>query len=134
MIATPVPIPIIPSVNTCMSFTATTVTTTSVPVPIVNANQLQALAEVCSTVQSNESLLQPTSVAVMNSLASETKVLPLPNSKNGKSGTGEPMDCNPTPGGSPGSPANLNSQLPDVPMTDSVSFQENFKSFFLVFN
>lgn len=119
VIAAPVPIPIIPSVNTCMSFTATTVTTTSVPVPIVNANQLQALAEVCSTVQSNESLLQTTSVAVMNSLASETKVLPLPNPKNGKSAAQEPMDCNPTPGGSPGSPANFNSQLPDVSMTDS---------------
>lgn len=121
VIAAPVPIPIIPSVNTCMSFTATTMTTTSVPAPIVNANQLQALAEVCSTVQTNESLIQPTTVSVMNSLASETKVLPLTNAKNGKPGSQEPMDCNPTPGGSPGSPANLNSQPPDVSMSDSVS-------------
>ncbi|KAL0277400.1 UNVERIFIED_CONTAM: hypothetical protein PYX00_004697 [Menopon gallinae] len=119
VIAAPVPIPIIPSVNTCMSFTATTMTTNSVPVPIVNANQLQALAEVCSTVQTNESLVQPTSVSVMNSLALESKVLPLPGVKNGKSGNQEPMDCNPTPGGSPGSPANASAQIPDVSMTDS---------------
>ncbi|KAK6633028.1 hypothetical protein RUM43_012771 [Polyplax serrata] len=118
VIATPVPIPIIPSVNTCMSLTSTTMTTNSVA-PVGNANQLQALAEVCSTVQSNESLVQPTSISAMNSLASETKVLPLAAVKNGKTGNQEPMDCNPTPGGSPGSPAHRAAQVSDVAMVDS---------------
>lgn len=119
IIAAPVPIPIIPSVNTCMSFTTTTMTTTTVPVPIVNANQLQALAEVCSTVQTNESLIQSTSVSIMNSLASETKVLPLCSVKNGKPALQEPMDCNTTPGGSP---AHTGSLPPDVSMSDSVIY------------
>lgn len=47
-----VPVPIIPSINTCMSLTTTT-TTNSVgtnPTPMVPTNHLQALAEVCSTV------------------------------------------------------------------------------------
>lgn len=66
IIPAPVPIPIIPSVNTCMSVTTTT-TTTSVPMTSINGSQLHALAEVCCTVSSS----------VMNSLASETKVLPL---------------------------------------------------------
>lgn len=95
-------------------------TTNSVAAPVGNANQLQALAEVCSTVQSNESLVQPTSISSMNSLASETKVLPLPIMKNGKTGNQEPMDCNPTPGGSPGSPTQGVSQVSDIAMTDSV--------------
>lgn len=123
MIAAPVPIPIIPSVNTCMSLTSTTMTTNSVAVPVCSANQLQALAEVCSTVQSNESLVQPTSVSVMNSLASETKVLPLTTNKNCKNTNQEPMDCNPTSGISPDSPVQGSSLVSDVAMAETVSFQ-----------
>jgi len=49
-------IPIIPSVNTCMSLTTTTSTSTNtstMSVPEVNTSQLQALADVCSTVSGN---------------------------------------------------------------------------------
>jgi protein O-GlcNAcase/histone acetyltransferase len=50
-----VPVPIIPSVNTCMSVTTTTTTScSSGSIPVVNSNQLQALAEVCSTVSTSE--------------------------------------------------------------------------------
>lgn len=65
--------PIIPKVNTCMSLTLTTTSSVaSVPTPdVVNTAQLQALAEICSTVTS-ETL--PKS-SVMNSLVSETKVI-----------------------------------------------------------
>ncbi|XP_065372571.1 protein O-GlcNAcase [Calliphora vicina] len=69
-------IPIIPSINTCMSLTTTTTTSTNsktVTVPQVNATQLQALADVCSTV--NSSSVTPISNAVMNSLVSPTKVV-----------------------------------------------------------
>lgn len=122
VIPTPVPIPIIPSVNTCMSLTTTT-TTNSVTVPLSSANQLQALAEVCSSVQSNDSLIQPTSVSAMNSLASETKVLPLTTVKTVKTSNQEPMDCNLTPSGSPCSPAHASSHVPDVAMADNVSLK-----------
>ncbi|XP_060528600.1 protein O-GlcNAcase isoform X2 [Cylas formicarius] len=72
-----VPVPIIPSINTCMSLTTGTTTTTSaVTQPIVSSNQLQALAEVCSTVSSvTETSFNPTPGPVMNSLVSETKVV-----------------------------------------------------------
>lgn len=45
-------IPILPSINTCMSLTTTTstVSTSTIKVPEVNTTQLQALAEVCSSV------------------------------------------------------------------------------------
>lgn len=46
-------IPILPSINTCMSLTTTTSTVTNattIKVPEVNTTQLQALAEVCSSV------------------------------------------------------------------------------------
>lgn len=43
-------IPILPSVNTCMSLTTTTSSTTTTAIPVVPTNQLQALADVCSTV------------------------------------------------------------------------------------
>ncbi|CAH0554576.1 unnamed protein product [Brassicogethes aeneus] len=69
-----VPVPIIPSINTCMSLTSTT-TTTATATPMVNSNQLQALAEVCSTVTSTDSLVTPMPGPVMNSLVSETKVI-----------------------------------------------------------
>jgi len=68
--AIPIPVPIIPSINTCMSLTTTTQATTTVCSPIVvpsvvhsdsisvtsateNGNQLQALAEACNTVSWN---------------------------------------------------------------------------------
>ncbi|XP_017770301.1 PREDICTED: protein O-GlcNAcase isoform X2 [Nicrophorus vespilloides] len=72
-----VPVPIIPSINTCMSLTTTTTTTSvgTTTTPIVNTTQLQALAEVCSTVSANESLINPLPGPVMNSLVSETKVI-----------------------------------------------------------
>ncbi|XP_055907618.1 protein O-GlcNAcase isoform X1 [Eupeodes corollae] len=69
-------IPIIPSINTCMSLTTTTTTSTNSKtstVPEVNTNQLQALADVCSTV--NSSSVNPISNSVMNSLVSATKVI-----------------------------------------------------------
>lgn len=44
-----IPVPIIPSINTCMSLTTTT-TTNSTSTALGQTNQLQALAEVCSTV------------------------------------------------------------------------------------
>ncbi|XP_005181562.1 protein O-GlcNAcase [Musca domestica] len=69
-------IPIIPSINTCMSLTTTTTTSTNAKtpnVPQVNTTQLQALADVCSTV--NSSSVNPISNAVMNSLVSPTKVV-----------------------------------------------------------
>lgn len=53
-------IPIMPSINTCMSLTTTTTTvsnTNTMKVPEVNATQLQALAEVCSSVNGNLFLL-----------------------------------------------------------------------------
>lgn len=66
-------IPIIPSINTCMTLTTTTTTSTnSRTVPEVNTTQLQALADVCSTVSST---LTPISNPVMNSLMSPTKVV-----------------------------------------------------------
>nr|CAD7586221.1 unnamed protein product [Timema genevievae] len=50
VVAAAVPIPIIPSVNTCMSLTTTTTSCSSATLPLINSNQLQALAEVCSSV------------------------------------------------------------------------------------
>ncbi|KAL3268130.1 hypothetical protein HHI36_007257 [Cryptolaemus montrouzieri] len=67
---TVIPVPIIPSINTCMSLTSTT-TTSSIANSTVSATQLQALAEV--TV--NDSMVNPLPGPVMNSLVSETKVV-----------------------------------------------------------
>lgn len=72
--AIPIPVPIIPSINTCMSLTTTTQATTTVCSTIAspsmhsdnsisvsscaeNGNQLQALAEACNTVSSYSYLL-----------------------------------------------------------------------------
>lgn len=66
--------PILPSINTCMSLTTTTSTTTNSKVPEVNTSQLQALAEVCSTVTGAEPLANLSNL-VMNSLVSPTKVV-----------------------------------------------------------
>lgn len=66
-------IPIIPSINTCMSLTITTSTATTVSqmtVPEVNTTSLQAFADVCSTVVS-----EPLTPLIMNSLVSPTKVV-----------------------------------------------------------
>lgn len=112
-VAPTIPIPIIPSVNTCMSLTSTT--TTTVPVTSTagaNSNHLQALAEVCSTVTSSDSFAQPSSGPVMNSLVSDIKVISEPvlttlstNLSGELPSTGlssiEPMDCNTTPNNSP---------------------------------
>lgn len=66
-------IPIIPSINTCMTLTtcstATTTTTAPTTLPQVNTTQLQAFADVCSTVNSIEPM------PVLNSLVSATKVV-----------------------------------------------------------
>ncbi|KAI4470352.1 o-glcnacase [Holotrichia oblita] len=73
-----VPVPIIPSINTCMSLTTTTTTNSvgTTPTPMVQANQLQALAEVCSTVvTTTDTIVNPIPTPVMNSLVSETKVI-----------------------------------------------------------
>lgn len=67
-------IPILPSINTCMSLTATTSTTTNSNIPEVNISQLQALAEVCSAVTGTEPLSTMPNL-VMNSLVSATKVV-----------------------------------------------------------
>lgn len=69
--------PIIPSINTCMTMTLTTPTTSSssnapLMIPEVNAAQLHALADICSTVTGTEILPKP---SVMNSLVSATKVV-----------------------------------------------------------
>lgn len=122
-VAPTIPIPIIPSVNTCMSLTSATTTTTTAsgssttpivaavlaPVVGVSGNHLQALAEVCSTVMSGENF-QPPPGPIMNSLVSENKVVSepvVPASGIGHSltltvpHTTEPMDCNTTPTNSP---------------------------------
>lgn len=76
-VAPTIPIPIIPSINTCMTLTTTTTTTVvSVASAPANANHLQALAEVCSSV--TESFAQPLPGPIMNSLISETKVVSEP--------------------------------------------------------
>ncbi|KAJ3642974.1 hypothetical protein Zmor_025718 [Zophobas morio] len=71
-----IPVPIIPSINTCMTLTSTTTTTTgSNSQAVVNPTQLQALAEVCSSVAVADSLVNPVPGPVMNSLVSDTKVV-----------------------------------------------------------
>lgn len=79
-------IPIIPSINTCMSLTSTSVTSTTTTSQCnvtdvnVNTTQLQAFADVCSTVSGIESPLMSTK-PIMNSLVSAKKVVTndLPN-------------------------------------------------------
>ncbi|XP_003426978.1 protein O-GlcNAcase isoform X2 [Nasonia vitripennis] len=129
-VAPTIPIPIIPSVNTCMSLTSSTSTTTtaavavpSIPVPVTvtshNSNHLQALAEVCSSVIGSEGFPPPPGTGpVMNSLVSDTKVVSEPvalpavvaSAVAGSLGpptvtiapsSTEPMDCNTTPTNSP---------------------------------
>ncbi|XP_008547442.1 protein O-GlcNAcase isoform X1 [Microplitis demolitor] len=125
-VAPTIPIPIIPSVNTCMSLTSTTnavTTVSSAPMATAtNTNHLAALAEVCSNVTTD--FVGPTG-PVMNSLVSENKVEAVDTAAAGATATGatagsgngggtgtgtgtespsevtEPMDCNTTPSNSP---------------------------------
>lgn len=125
-VAPTIPIPIIPSVNTCMSLTSTTnavTTVSSAPMATAtNTNHLAALAEVCSNVTTD--FVGPTG-PVMNSLVSENKVEAVDTAAAGATTTGatagsgngggtgtgtgtespsevtEPMDCNTTPSNSP---------------------------------
>lgn len=136
-VAPTVPIPIIPSVNTCMSLTSTT-TTTSVPATstqVNNSNHLQALAEVCSTVTATDSYIQSSAVPVMNSLVSETTVVSEPiipsistNVENVPSSnilsSMEPMDCNTTPNNSPAHTAKIQTEDDAMVENTSVSFFE----------
>ncbi|XP_018023527.1 protein O-GlcNAcase isoform X2 [Hyalella azteca] len=104
----PVPIPIVPSVNTCMSLTSTTTVPPSLPTIVNNVN---AVAEVIQ-----DASLIPSTNIVMNSLVSETKIdtlLPeqLPEIAAGantathdatsSTSSAEPMDCNHSPVASP---------------------------------
>lgn len=104
----PLPIPIVPSVNTCMSLTTTTPVLPSLPTIV---NNVQQVAEVIQ----DANLVIPSSNIVMNSLVSETKidtVLPeqllegesslvsQAGASTASSGT-EPMDCNHSPLPSP---------------------------------
>nr|XP_033333106.1 protein O-GlcNAcase isoform X1 [Megalopta genalis] len=129
-VAPTIPIPIIPSVNTCMSLTSTT--TTTVPAtagPVTNSSHLQALAEVCSTVTTSDNFVPPTG-PVMNSLVSETTVISEPIISAISTNTGtvsttnvlsvvEPMDCNTTPNNSPAHAAKI--QAEDDVMIENAS-------------
>ncbi|KYM99102.1 PREDICTED: protein O-GlcNAcase [Cyphomyrmex costatus] len=129
-VAPTIPIPIIPSVNTCMSLTSTTTTTVpATPTPGTNSNHLQALAEVCSSVTGSDSFVPP-SGPVMNSLVSDIKVISEPvlttltsNMSNEPPSTGlssiEPMDCNTTPNNSPAHVAKIPAE--DDAMVDNSS-------------
>lgn len=139
-VAPTIPIPIIPSVNTCMSLTSTTTTTVSTaPTPVANSNHLQALAEVCSSVTNSDSFPQPPSGPIMNSLVSDVKVVSeLTTTTGGSSATAanmsgepavlpaavlssaiEPMDCNTTPNNSPAHTAKIPTE--DDAMVDNAS-------------
>lgn len=130
-VAPAIPIPIIPSVNTCMSLTSTTTTTSVqavIPMPVVVTNStgtattttthLQALAEVCSNATSAETFVPPPG-PVMNSLVSETKVVSeFQASPIASVLSTEPMDCNTTPNSSP-------AHLAKAPPPEDVSMVEN---------
>lgn len=103
------PVPIVPSVNTCMSLTTTTPVPPTLPTLVNSVNQV---AEVIQDVMNGIA----TSAVVMNSLVSETKIdtlLPeqLPEAvanniasrENGSSNasSAEPMECNHSPDPSP---------------------------------
>lgn len=145
-VASTIPIPIIPSVNTCMSLTSTTTTTVpAAPTPVVNSNHLQALAEVCSSVTGSDSFAQPSSVPVMNSLVSDIKVVSEPvltTLSTNMSGeppstvlsSMEPMDCNTTPNNSPAHIVKISAE--DDAMVDniSVSFHTFSKTSLCMYN
>ncbi|XP_064095431.1 protein O-GlcNAcase-like isoform X1 [Macrobrachium nipponense] len=98
----PTPVPILPSVNTCMSVTSTTQAAPGLPQP--NINQLAEVAQ--------EITYNPAMNPIMNSLVSENKVVvdTIPEetdtastvSQDASTTSGvEPMDCNPSPATSP---------------------------------
>lgn len=142
-VAPTIPIPIIPSVNTCMSLTTTTSTTVSTtPAPTTNSNHLQALAEVCSTVTVLDSFAQPLPGPVMNSLVSETKVIsepvvPIVDTATGNSlvsqvpASTEPMDCNTTPSNSPAHAAKITTE--DDAMVENTSVSGFLEKTLLIF-
>ena len=133
-VAPTIPIPIIPSVNTCMSLTTTTSTTvTASSISSVNPTHLQALAEVCSNVTGADSFVQPLPGPVMNSLISDTKVVSEPiipivhattvNSISQAPASTEPMDCNTTPSNSPAHVAKIITE--DDAMVENTSVSSN---------
>ncbi|XP_053984265.1 protein O-GlcNAcase isoform X2 [Hylaeus volcanicus] len=129
-VAPTIPIPIIPSVNTCMSLTSTTTTTvSSTPAPVTTSSHLQALAEVCSNVTPSDNFVPP-SGPVMNSLVSDTTVVSEPIiptiSTSVEHATAshalssmEPMDCNTTPNNSPAHAAKVHTE--DYVMIENTS-------------
>lgn len=138
-VAPTIPIPIIPSVNTCMSLTSTT--TTTVPATSTsgtNSNHLQALAEVCSSVTCSDSFAQPSSGPVMNSLVSDIKVVSEPilttlsTMTSDPPSTGlssiEPMDCNTTPNNSPAHVAKIPTEDDAMVDNTSVSYYKFLKT------
>lgn len=144
-VAPTIPIPIIPSVNTCMSLTTTTSTTvTTAPAPIANSNHLQALAEVCSTVTGSDGFVQPLPGPIMNSLISETKVVSEPvipiidTTGNNLVGqipvSTEPMDCNTTPSNSPAHVAKTTTEDDAMVENTSVNIPLNLFIFSRIFS
>ncbi|KAK8385333.1 hypothetical protein O3P69_012275 [Scylla paramamosain] len=98
----PTPVPILPSVNTCMSLTSTTLATPGLPQPNINV--------LADAVQ--DTTFTPAMNPVMNSLVSENKVVVEASpeeadsastvSQDASTNSGvEPMDCNPSPATSP---------------------------------
>ena len=98
----PTPVPILPSVNTCMSLTSTTLATPCLPQANINV--------LADAVQDNTFI--PAMNPVMNSLVSENKVIVEVSPEEADSSSTvsqdasttsgvEPMDCNPSPATSP---------------------------------
>lgn len=98
----PTPVPILPSVNTCMSLTSTTLATPCLPQPNINV--------LADAVQ--DTAFTPAMNPVMNSLVSENKVVVEVSPEEADSASTvsqdasttsgvEPMDCNPSPATSP---------------------------------
>lgn len=98
----PTPVPILPSVNTCMSLTSTTLAAPGLPQPNINV--------LADAVQ--DTAFTPAMNPVMNSLVSENKVVVETSPEEADSASTvsqdasttsgvEPMDCNPSPATSP---------------------------------
>ncbi|XP_042220168.1 protein O-GlcNAcase-like isoform X1 [Homarus americanus] len=120
----PTPVPILPSVNTCMALTSTTLATPGLPQPNINI-----LAEVVQ-----DTTFNPTMNPVMNSLVSENKVIvetiheeadtASTVSQDASSTSGvEPMDCNPSPATSP--PHNEDSMMIENGETSKVENEDD---------
>ncbi|KAG0725771.1 Protein O-GlcNAcase [Chionoecetes opilio] len=108
----PTPVPILPSVNTCMSITSTTIATPG-QAPIIPPIMVPIIAPIIAP-NINATTFTPAMNPIMNSLVSENKVIvevPAPveepdssssTSQDASSTSGvEPMDCNPSPSTSP---------------------------------